>query len=597
MTDEMVSRTTRGLFRSLMTGSTVGEIGAAFQDEGFAPDPDCTYQDSSVRRQTTQEYLDAVDWSDPRHVTRALRVLERLMHGFEAQYTEQLRHSLRRDGYVTDPATGHVVSAGPQFAADSLAGLQDASAIREQLDRIQRAIADDPALAVGSAKELIESTAKVVLAERGLPVSDKADLPELVRQAQQALGLHPHGGRPRRATKPRVRDRPRRRASTGRPPAPPRSPSRQRSLHLVPADARHTRRSRSTLYGSRHSLADQGDLCVAGESGTLVEPAGACLVPSAPVDPVVFVSGRAGDGGGFGDQVLDLRDGERDHAGIGGRRLVRRDRSGCLGVGAVAEQGGGDGADREGGHHQDGVPGDRGIQPDLGLVQPEAVLPELEPFFYGPPQAGCADQPGLGAQLPVRDVAVMEGQLTGPGVAADQQVMLRRGCADPRPRVPPVALGALACGPDLPAALVLQQRGDGFGAGQHGPAAHRDPEIRGHPQHVRLLLRLEELPQLRAVAVYLVPAREVELDAVGSRVLADIDGELALGAELKVQRQPRPQRLHRIRDVLTRYPLPEPDQRVPGLLPHIGQVNRIDSVGDPVRAAHMLALDAGSEFR
>src|ERR1035437_2987843 len=125
-------------------------------------------------------------------------------------------------------------------------------------------------------------------------------------------------------------------------------------------------------YGSRHSLADQGGLCVAGESGTVVEPAGACLVPSAPVDPVVFVSGRAGDGGGFGDQVPDLRDGERDHAGIGGRRLVRRDRSGCLGVGAVAEQGGGDGADREGGHHQDGVPGDRGIQPDLGLVQPSS---------------------------------------------------------------------------------------------------------------------------------------------------------------------------------------------------------------------------------
>lgn len=191
MAEDLISRTTRGLFRSLMTGSTAGEIAAAFQDEGFAPDPDCAYEDSSVRRQTTQAYLDAIDWSDPGHVTRALRVFGRLMHGHEARYTEHLRHSLRRDGYVTDPETGHIVSAGPQFAAGSLAGLKDASGIREQLDRIQRAIADDPALAVGSAKELIESTAKVVLAERGLPVSDKADLPELVRQAQQALGLHP----------------------------------------------------------------------------------------------------------------------------------------------------------------------------------------------------------------------------------------------------------------------------------------------------------------------------------------------------------------------------------------------------------------------
>jgi hypothetical protein len=48
-------------------------------------------------------------------------VFARLMYGHERQYTEQLRHSLRRDGYVTDPDTGHIMSAGPQFAAGSLA--------------------------------------------------------------------------------------------------------------------------------------------------------------------------------------------------------------------------------------------------------------------------------------------------------------------------------------------------------------------------------------------------------------------------------------------------------------------------------------------
>jgi hypothetical protein len=188
---ELISRTTRGLFRDLMTGTTLGEIGAAFQDEGFAPNPDCTYEDSSSRRKSTQAYLEAINWSDPRRVGRVLRVFERLLHGHEDQYTEQFRHSLRRDGYITDPATGHITPAGPRFAEGSLTGLKDPSGIREQLDRIQRAIADDPALAVGSAKELIESTAKVVLAERGLPVSDKSDLPELARQAQQALALHP----------------------------------------------------------------------------------------------------------------------------------------------------------------------------------------------------------------------------------------------------------------------------------------------------------------------------------------------------------------------------------------------------------------------
>lgn len=53
MTD-LVGRTTRGIFRDLMTDSTLGAISTAFQDEGFAPNPDCHYEDSSVRRRTTQ---------------------------------------------------------------------------------------------------------------------------------------------------------------------------------------------------------------------------------------------------------------------------------------------------------------------------------------------------------------------------------------------------------------------------------------------------------------------------------------------------------------------------------------------------------------
>ena len=178
-------------------------------------------------------------------------------------------------------------------------------------------------------------------------------------------------------------------------------------------------------------------------------------MPSSPVQPVAFVAGRSRDGAGIGEQVLDLRDGERDHAGVGGRRLVRADRFRCLGIGSVAQQGSGDGADRQGGHDQDEMPGDGCVQPDLGLVQSEAVLAELEIFFYGPAQPGGADQPGLGDQLALGYVAVVEGQVTGLEVTADKQVVPRRGGPEPRPRVPPVALGALPGGADLPQPLVL----------------------------------------------------------------------------------------------------------------------------------------------
>jgi hypothetical protein len=101
--------------------------------------------------------------------------------------SSQFRQSLRRDGYQVDEQTGQITPAGRQLSIESIARLADSSAIREGFERIRRAIGDDPALAVGSAKELIESTAKVVLSERGQLFDDKADLPKLARAAQLSL--------------------------------------------------------------------------------------------------------------------------------------------------------------------------------------------------------------------------------------------------------------------------------------------------------------------------------------------------------------------------------------------------------------------------
>lgn len=192
---DLVSTATRGTFRDLMTGSTVNIIATAFHDEGFAANPDCTYEDSSIRRFTTQEHLESVDWTDASHVARALRVFERLLDGFDAPYTDQFLRSLRRDGYLLTE-NREIITVGARLPGATLAQLRDPIAILEQLTRIQRALIDDPALVVGSAKELIESTAKCVLAERGLPVDEKADLPALVKDAQQALGLHPSSTTP-----------------------------------------------------------------------------------------------------------------------------------------------------------------------------------------------------------------------------------------------------------------------------------------------------------------------------------------------------------------------------------------------------------------
>ena len=64
--------------------------------------------------------------------------------------------------------------------------------ILDSFERINRALPDDPAQAIGSAKELVEATAKTVLAELSVPFDDMtAKLPQLIDLAQRTLRLHP----------------------------------------------------------------------------------------------------------------------------------------------------------------------------------------------------------------------------------------------------------------------------------------------------------------------------------------------------------------------------------------------------------------------
>jgi hypothetical protein len=100
---------------------------------------------------------------------------------------------------------------------------------------------------------------------------------------------------------------------------------------------------------------------------------------------------------------------------------------------------------------------DSGAEPRLALIQAQAVLPQLKILFHRPSQPGRPDQPRLGQQLPFGDVAAVKGQLTGAQMTPHEAVMARAGSGDPGPGIPPLTLGPLASGADLPAPRVRQQ--------------------------------------------------------------------------------------------------------------------------------------------
>jgi hypothetical protein len=110
-------------------------------------------------------------------VSRAIRAFDRLLV------------DVRPDGVY---GASNATAGAPWLPADELGKLRDPVAIADQLTRIRTGLDADPALAIGSAEELIESTAKTVLAEAGETWNERNDdLPALVTKGPKGSQTSP----------------------------------------------------------------------------------------------------------------------------------------------------------------------------------------------------------------------------------------------------------------------------------------------------------------------------------------------------------------------------------------------------------------------
>jgi hypothetical protein len=67
----------------------------------------------------------------------------------------------------------------------------DTEYLRQQINRMEAAVDTDPALAIGTAKELIETCCKTILSERGKPVEGTPDISTLTKETLKELKLVP----------------------------------------------------------------------------------------------------------------------------------------------------------------------------------------------------------------------------------------------------------------------------------------------------------------------------------------------------------------------------------------------------------------------
>ena len=206
-------------FREYFVGRCVlREISNAF--DAYEVCCDLDYQPpklSGERRILVEQYYHTVDWTDQKSVSRVLNVfaneVSKLFAPKEAvdwfmrtdcekndykntscNEAKKLVLFLKQDGFEwQDGKFVEPISSASLCAFLDLTQKLEGSHLAKQIQRMKDAVESDPSLAIGTAKELIETTCKTILEERGMPAIGTPDISTLTKALLKELSLVPEG--------------------------------------------------------------------------------------------------------------------------------------------------------------------------------------------------------------------------------------------------------------------------------------------------------------------------------------------------------------------------------------------------------------------
>lgn len=154
------------------------------------------------RRTLVQQYYHTLDLSCSKDVRQLLSVFEAVLDfleqeargGFQKELAEKaltkLTTYLQRDGFKR--VEGRLIRVGESAVLDKLHDVAveiDAGYLRSQIDTMKDTLESNPALAIGTAKELVETICKTILHNRGVEHDEGLNLPQLVKETCKVLKL------------------------------------------------------------------------------------------------------------------------------------------------------------------------------------------------------------------------------------------------------------------------------------------------------------------------------------------------------------------------------------------------------------------------
>ncbi|MCW9059926.1 MAG: abortive infection family protein [Gammaproteobacteria bacterium] len=199
---DIISKKTRIEFREYFVGTSLSTISQEFDSADVVCDWEYDPPETGQRRSLVEQYYHSVDWSKWSDVRKILTVYENVLLSVEdiaengQEWAENafkfLKKWIERDGFRYE--NGRLTSVRNHQALAGIAdavGHLDMPELHRQIERMNAAVEADPALAIGTAKELVETVCKTILAERSIDLRADADVPKLVKETRQALGLVP----------------------------------------------------------------------------------------------------------------------------------------------------------------------------------------------------------------------------------------------------------------------------------------------------------------------------------------------------------------------------------------------------------------------
>ena len=201
---DLISKKTRSVFQDYFTTTTLRIISNYFDNQDI-PEKELpigvTF--SGQRREQVEKYCHSINWADQKEVRKILNVYEDVLidlidnfndsnNDYSKEWIDKLEKFLLRDGYKFENNKLRPVGQVANFEnLQNATDLLDKTHFQEHIERIQKSISDDPSLAIGSTKELVEATLKTILNHLEIEIDKKDDVPKLLKKVQQGLEIVP----------------------------------------------------------------------------------------------------------------------------------------------------------------------------------------------------------------------------------------------------------------------------------------------------------------------------------------------------------------------------------------------------------------------